>query len=83
MHIYIFFFQQVRQIKSQTFNRCIVDIRAHSVISLLCYNLQQSVKNKRGIFWYVSFYHGSLHNVTEVSDTNKILLPPAKKEEKK
>ena len=49
-HLHIFFFQQVRQIKSQTFNRCIVDIRAHSVISLLCYNLQQSVKNKRGIF---------------------------------
>ena len=27
-----------------------------------------------GEFWYVFFYHGSLHNVTEVSDTNKIPL---------
>ena len=31
-------------------NRMTSGIHAHSVISLLCYNLQQSVKNKRGIF---------------------------------
>ena len=36
-----------------------------------------------GEFWYVFFYHGSLHNVTEVSDTNKIPLRRRRVEEKK
>ena len=45
-----------------------------NLISLVAFLwLSNSLLEKtRGIFWYVFFYHGSLHNVTEVSDTNKI-----------
>ena len=77
MHIYIFFFQQVRQIKSQTFNRCIVDI-----VLLVCFVIIfNSLSRIRGEFFDMSPFIMVVCTMSRksVTQTKFCCRPPRKK----